>query len=172
MEDEHQDLTTRLNETTSVANTTVNIQEVNNIGKIHQITQIIISPNLTFFSPIIQVNALKSRIQSLESKQQHYKDIYRAASLEFREVIYLLFGYKVDRVGNNNYRISSVYAESEDEYLNFRLNDGGELDMLETEYSLTLADMVGNYLAAHHSMPAFLSSLTLDLFNRQTVAVR
>lgn len=118
------------------------------------------------------MNALKSRIQSLESKQQHYKDIYRAASLEFREVIYLLFGYKVDRVGNNNYRISSVYAESEDEYLNFRLNDGGELDMLETEYSLTLADMVGNYLAAHHSMPAFLSSLTLDLFNRQTVAVR
>lgn len=30
MEDEHQDLTTRLNETTSVANTTVNIQEVIN----------------------------------------------------------------------------------------------------------------------------------------------
>lgn len=125
-----------------------------------------------FSSRTLQIGALKTKIQSLESKQQHYKDIYRAASLEFREVIYLLFGYKVDRVGNNNYRISSVYAESEDEYLNFRLNDIGELDMLETPYSLTLSDMVGNYLAAHHSMPAFLSSLTLDLFNRQTIVVK
>lgn len=83
----------------------------------------------------------------------------------------MLFGYRVDRIGNNNYRISSVYAENEDEYLNFRLNDMGELDMLETEYSLTLVDMVTNYLAEHHSMPAFLSSLTLELFNRSTVAV-
>lgn len=80
----------------------------------------------------LQINALKTKIQSLESKQQHYKEIYRAASMEFREVIYLLFGYRVDRIGNSNYRISSVYAENEDEYLNFRLNDGGELDMLET----------------------------------------
>lgn len=114
---------------------------------------------------------MKNQIQSLESKQQHYKEIYRAASLEFREVIYLLFGFRVDRIGNNNYRISSVYADNEEEYLNFRLNDMGELDMLETDYSLTLEEMVTNYLAKHHSMPAFLSSLTLDLFNRTTVAV-
>lgn len=107
----------------------------------------------------------------MENKQQHYKEIYRAASLEFREVIYLLFGYRVDRIGNNNYRISSVYAENEDEYLNFRLNEMGELDMLETEYSHTLEEMVTNYLAKHHSMPAFLSSLTLELFNKLTVSV-
>lgn len=114
------------------------------------------------------MNALRSKIQSLESKQQRYKEIYRAASLEFREVIYMLFGYRVDRIGNNNYRISNMYAENEDEYLNFRLNEMGELDMLETNYSLTLADMVGNFLAAQKSMPAFLSSLTLELFNRST----
>lgn len=114
---------------------------------------------------------MRSKIQALESKQQHYKEIYRAASMEFREVIYLLFGYRVDRISNSNYRISSVYAENEDDYLNFRLNEGGELDMLETDYSLTLSDMVGNYLAAHNSMPAFLSSLTLELFNRSTMAV-
>lgn len=91
--------------------------------------------------------------------------------MEFREVIYLLFGYRVDRITSNNYRIASVYAESEDEYLNFRLNEGGELDMLENEYSHTLSDLVGNFLAVHNSMPAFLSSLTLELFNRSTMAI-
>lgn len=169
MEDEHQDLTTRLNETMS-GGTTVNIQEVSTYWFYTQWTQALnFTPRHSFF--FIQINALRSKIQSLESKQQHYKEIYRAASLEFREVIYLLFGYRVDRIGNSNYRISSVYAESEEEYLNFRLNEGGELDMLETDYSLTLSDMVGNYLAAHNSMPAFLSSLTLELFNRSTMSV-
>lgn len=86
-------------------------------------------------------------------------------------MIYLLFGYRVDRISNSNYRIISMYAEHEDDYLNFRLNDVGELDMLETEFSNRLDDMVSNYLVEHHSMPAFLGSLTLDLFQRQTMAV-
>lgn len=114
---------------------------------------------------------MKNKIQSLESKQQHYKELYRVASLEYRDVIYLLFGYRVDRIGNNNYRISSTYADSEDEYLNFRLNEVGELDMLESTYSNTLTDLVSNYLVGQSSMPAFLSSLTLELFNRSTVTV-
>lgn len=117
------------------------------------------------------MNTLRNKIQSLESKQQHYKEIYRAASMEFREVIYLLFGYRVDRIGNNNYRISSMYADNEDDYLNFRLNELGELDMLESAYSSTLTDLVSSYLVAQGSMPAFLSSLTLELFNRNTVTV-
>lgn len=167
MEDEHQDLTTRLNETTTSGATTVNIHEVINLQPLGKQT----NTNLSIFSFFLKINALREKIQSLESKQQHYKDIYRAASMEFREVIYLLFGYRVDRITSNNYRIASVYAESEDEYLNFRLNEGGELDMLENEYSHTLSDLVGNFLAVHNSMPAFLSSLTLELFNRSTMAI-
>lgn len=143
LEEEHQDMTQRLNESTTT-NMTTNIQEA---------------------------GVLRKQIEALENKQQHYKEIYRTASLEFREVIYLLFGFRVDRIGNSNYRISSAYANSEDEYLNFRLNDAGELDMLESEYSITLVDLISNFLAEHHSMPAFLSQLTLDLFNRQTMAV-
>ena len=61
-----------------------------------------------------------------------------------------------------------MYAEHQGEYLNFRLNESGILDMLETEYSISLADMMQTHLAAHRSLPAFLSSLTLDLFNKTT----
>lgn len=118
---------------------------------------------------IKEINGLKSQIQSLEAKNNHIKEVYKSASQEFREVVYMLFGYRIDRIGNKNYRISSVYAESEDEYLNFRINDLGVLDMLETDFSVSLAEMMRTHLGSHNSLPAFLSSLTLDLFNKVTV---
>ncbi|XP_055619305.1 mitotic spindle assembly checkpoint protein MAD1 isoform X2 [Toxorhynchites rutilus septentrionalis] len=122
---------------------------------------------------VMEANTLKAQIQSLEAKNQHIKDVYKSASNEFREVCYMLFGYRVDRVGNTNYRISSMYAESEEEYLNFRLNETGSvLNMLETEYSASISDMVTQHLGTHGSLPAFLSNLTLDLFNRTTLMVQ
>ncbi|XP_055605609.1 mitotic spindle assembly checkpoint protein MAD1 [Uranotaenia lowii] len=122
---------------------------------------------------VMEVNTLKAQIQSLEAKNQHIKEVYKSASNEFREVCYLLFGYRVDRVGNTNYRISSMYAESEEEYLNFRLNENGMvLNMLETAYSESITDMVTSHLGTHGSLPAFLSTLTLDLFNRTTLMVQ
>lgn len=122
---------------------------------------------------VMELNNLKAQVQSLEAKNQHLKEIYKSASNEFREVCYMLFGYRVDRVGNTNYRISSMYAESEEEYLNFRLNESGSvLNMLETAYSESISDMVTTHLGTHGSLPAFLSTLTLDLFNRTTVMVQ
>lgn len=118
---------------------------------------------------IKEMNTLRMQVQSLEAKNNQIKEVYKAASQEFREVVYMLFGYRIDRIANKNYRISNVYAESEDEYLNFRINESGVLDMLETEYSISLADMMRTHLSTHNSLPAFLSALTLDLFNRVTV---
>lgn len=139
LEENEQEMTVRLNETTNV---TSNIQEL---------------------------NTLRAQVQNLESQKQHMKEIYRAASQEFRDVCYMLFGYRVDRINNNSYRISSLYAESQEEYLNFRVNESGVLDMLESEYSNALSDMMQQHLAAHNSLPAFLSTLTLELFNKTTI---
>lgn len=122
---------------------------------------------------VMELNNMRAQVQSLEAKNQHIKEIYKSASNEFREVCYMLFGYRVDRVGNTNYRISSMYAESEEEYLNFRLNESGTvLNMLETAYSESIAEMVQTHLGTHGSLPAFLSNLTLELFNRTTVMVQ
>lgn len=69
----------------------------------------------------------------------------------------------------SRHRISSIYAEGEHEYLNFRY-EGGGIDMLVTDYSLTLADMVNVYLNERQSLPAFLCTLNLELFGRITTA--
>ncbi|XP_055852317.1 mitotic spindle assembly checkpoint protein MAD1 [Episyrphus balteatus] len=141
LEEDKEDITGRLNET---SNMTVNIKEL---------------------------NTLRAENESLNNKNKKMKDYYRSLNLEFREVCYMLFGYKIDRImNNNNYKISSMYAETPDDYLNFRLNDSGILDMLETPYSISLKEMMQSQLAAHKSLPAFLSTLTLELFNKVTVA--
>lgn len=64
-----------------------------------------------------------------------------------------------------------MFAESPDDYLNFRLSESGVLDMLESNYSTSISDMIRTNLATHHSLPAFLATLTLELFNRTTVAM-
>jgi mitotic spindle assembly checkpoint protein MAD1 len=45
----------------------------------------------------------------------------------------------------------------------------GELQLLGNDYSASFADQIQTYLNGANSLPAFLSSVTLELFNRQTL---
>uniref|UniRef100_A0A1A9X3N0 Mitotic spindle assembly checkpoint protein MAD1 n=1 Tax=Glossina brevipalpis TaxID=37001 RepID=A0A1A9X3N0_9MUSC len=121
---------------------------------------------------IKEMNKLRDEVETLNAKIKKMKECYKSAAMELREVIYMLFGYRIDRVGSNtNYKISSMYAESPDDYLNFRLNESNVLDMLETPYSASLKALIQTHLVGNKSLPAFLSTLTLDLFQRSTMTM-
>ena len=45
----------------------------------------------------------------------------------------------------------------------------GEMQLLENEFSSTLTDFISSFLHQQDSIPAFLSSVTLDLYSRQTI---
>jgi len=51
----------------------------------------------------------------------------------------------------------------------FQQPSGGELQMLANTYSETFADLIEMYLHGADSIPAFLSSVTLQLFQKQTI---
>lgn len=61
-----------------------------------------------------------------------------------------------------------MYAESSDEYLTFTLVDEG-IEMVHTDYSATLSELVDLHLHHHQSIPVFLSALTMELFTRTTM---
>lgn len=63
-----------------------------------------------------------------------------------------------------------MYAISENDELNFQLSETGDLQLVESDYSNTLAEMIHVYLGEHASVPLFLSNLTVQLFNNQTIA--
>ncbi|KAI5929703.1 Mitotic spindle assembly checkpoint protein MAD1 [Manis javanica] len=47
---------------------------------------------------------------------------------------------------------------------------GAKMQLLETEFSGAVRELIELHLLRQDSIPAFLSALTLDLFSRQTVA--
>ncbi|CAO1351142.1 unnamed protein product [Diamesa serratosioi] len=140
LETGNDEMTTRLNET---MNMTMNIKEI---------------------------NSMTEKYNTLDAKYKQMEKILSKVNLEMREVVYMLFGYKLDRYGVSNYKITSMYAHSDQDVLIFRLNNQGMLDMLESEYSKTLGDYVVTYLLGNSgSLAAFTAALTSDLINQRTV---
>ncbi|XP_065212117.1 mitotic spindle assembly checkpoint protein MAD1 [Planococcus citri] len=118
-----------------------------------------------------EISDLKDRLKSAEIQNQRLCEVFRKRSHDFRDAMYMLFGYKVDVLPNNQYRLCSLYAFDPQDILLFQMSssNNGTMELLETGYSQTLSDMIDLHLKQHKSIPLFLASLTVDLFNKQTI---
>ncbi|XP_022419247.1 mitotic spindle assembly checkpoint protein MAD1 isoform X1 [Delphinapterus leucas] len=119
-----------------------------------------------------EVAELKKQVESAELKNQRLKEVFQTKIQEFRKVCYTLTGYQVDITTENQYRLTSMYAEHKTDCLIFKAAgpSGTKMQLLETEFSRTVQELIELHLLRQDSIPAFLSALTLDLFSRQTVA--
>ncbi|XP_060910856.1 mitotic spindle assembly checkpoint protein MAD1 [Labrus mixtus] len=118
--------------------------------------------------PSKEVLDLRKQMESSELRNQRLKEVFQRKIQEFRTVCYLLTGYQMDITTENQYRLTSVYAEHMDDSLLFKKSSNGSMQLMETEFSKTLDEMVALHLHHQKSLPAFLSAVTLDLFSRQT----
>lgn len=119
-----------------------------------------------------EVAELKRQVESAELKNQRLKEVFQTKVQEFRKVCYTLTGYQVDITRESQYRLTSMYAERKDDCLVFKATgpSGATMQLLETEFSRTVPELIELHLLRQDSIPAFLSALTLDLFSRQTLA--
>ncbi|KAL0869832.1 hypothetical protein ABMA27_006040 [Loxostege sticticalis] len=115
-----------------------------------------------------ETQQLRQQLENRDIKLKRMKEEFTSSAQEYRDVCYMLLGYKIDRTGHKNYRISNMYAESADDYLTFKLCDDG-IEMVHTDYSSTLGELVELHLHHHRSIPLFLSALTMELFTRTTM---
>ncbi|XP_062999701.1 mitotic spindle assembly checkpoint protein MAD1 [Elgaria multicarinata webbii] len=118
-----------------------------------------------------EIAELKKQLESAELKNQRLKEVFRTKIQEFRKVCYKLTGYQIDMTTENQYRLSSVYAEHREDCLIFKASrsSGAKMQLLETEFSQSVHELIDLHLHRQDSIPAFLSAVTLDLFSRQTV---
>uniref|UniRef100_A0A4W6DKL8 Mitotic spindle assembly checkpoint protein MAD1 n=1 Tax=Lates calcarifer TaxID=8187 RepID=A0A4W6DKL8_LATCA len=118
--------------------------------------------------PSKEILDLRKQMESSELRNQRLKEVFQRKIQEFRTVCYVLTGYQIDITTENQYRLTSVYAEHMDDSLLFKKGSNGSMQLMETEFSKTLGEMVALHLHHQKSIPAFLSAVTLDLFSRQT----
>lgn len=115
-----------------------------------------------------RIHELTQKVAELEERENKILDSVARTSREFREVCYLLTGYKLDVLKNRVYRLSHMYAEMEEDKLLFEITKDGMVQLLKNDYCDRLSEFITTYLEHADSFPAFLASITLDLFKSST----
>lgn len=81
---------------------------------------------------------------------------------------YELFGYEINVYNGSQYRLNSMYAENPDDSLLFQTTESG-MQVLQTDFFSEMEQHAKTFIGRCNSIPAFLSTVQLDLFNRQTM---
>ena len=125
-------------------------------------------------------------VADLEKREQRYMAMFKKQIWNFREAVYLIFGYKVDMgedkaTGMPTATLRSKFAAREDELITIRAEPakvgatgaagGGKADLHPTPYAETpeVKLMVDTSVGRCRSVPAFVANLTMELFNKQTL---
>ncbi|XP_001604630.2 mitotic spindle assembly checkpoint protein MAD1 [Nasonia vitripennis] len=142
------------------------------LQEVEQLRAVVASGNpsgVPAVSSSLQAKEIAELQQKHEIKIARLKEAFKASSQEYRQACYQLFGWRVDRTKEGQYKLSSQYADSPDDYLFFIVNDDG-VNMIETPFSATLSAFIERYLKIQHSVPMFLNAVQSELFDQQTVA--
>eukprot|EP00866_Antonospora_locustae_P002529 jgi/Antlo1/2529/1040 len=105
---------------------------------------------------------LKTRIFEMEAELESLRTYRR----RFKKIITGLFGYKVE-IDDEKITLLSLYAfDKGDVFVFHQQNDS--LQLITNDFALTWKNEIQNYLVSGKSLPAFLSCITLELFNKKT----
>ena len=107
---------------------------------------------------------------------QRLKQSFKEQIGRFREGVYLMTGFKIDMIPDDDrprFKVRSLFAEHEKDHLMFKWPEGNDvqsLDMMATEHAKILTTTPSyEYVTKFHSIPAFLASVQLSLFEKQTI---
>ena len=114
---------------------------------------------------------------------QRLKESFREQIGLFREGVYLITGYKIDMINTESssrpqFKVRSMFAERQEDHLMFswpKLKEGespSSLDILGTDLAKVLSkEDAFQYMTKFKSLPAFMASVCLTLFERQTISL-
>ncbi|KAL6840159.1 hypothetical protein ACP4OV_029969 [Aristida adscensionis] len=121
---------------------------------------------------------LKNQIATLEKREERYKAVFAERISVFRKACCSLFGYKIvmnDQQQSNGipvtrFILQSVYAESDDEKLEFDY-ESGSTNIVVNDYTSQheIAQQVEIFIRKMKSIPAFTANLTMESFNKRSI---
>ena len=128
-------------------------------------------------------DAQKLHATNVDAQKLHarLKEQFRNQIALFRQGVYLITGFKIDMSQSQGggsesdcqiFTVRSIYGEDEGDHLVFKWSPKkkSKLDMLNTDMAhLLMKGPSGVYVKEHGSWPGFMASVTLQLFDQQTV---
>ncbi|XP_068555582.1 mitotic spindle assembly checkpoint protein MAD1 isoform X1 [Anas acuta] len=85
-----------------------------------------------------EIAELKKQVESAELKNQRLKEVFQTKIQEFRKVCYTLTGYQIDITTENQYRLTSIYAEHQGDCLLFKFGAQESVKQLRFEIKTRL----------------------------------
>jgi hypothetical protein len=127
-----------------------------------------------------QVDELKKQLAASEKRHAVLKDVFHKQVDDFRQACLHLLGWeismKADSKGNQLYKLTSLYAQAQEDFLVFKRPakaEIGALDLQTTEYAETLKNeleelRLHQQQSSNPPIPNFLSQITNELFHTKT----
>ena len=111
------------------------------------------------------------QLASSSKKITRLKQIWTAKSLEFREAVASILGWKLDFMPNGRVKVTSTFKPADDEGENSIVFDGenGTMKVSGGEQSVfagEIRDQIVYWVEGRKEIPCFLSALTLEFWER------
>ncbi|KAH9861520.1 hypothetical protein J1614_011268 [Plenodomus biglobosus] len=118
-----------------------------------------------------ELEELKAQLHSSTKKITRLKQIWTAKSLEFREAVASILGWKLDFMPNGRVKVTSMFKPADDEGENSIVFDGenGTMKVSGGEQSVfagEIRDQIVYWVEGRKEIPCFLSALTLEFWER------
>ncbi|KAF2687850.1 spindle assembly checkpoint component MAD1 [Lentithecium fluviatile CBS 122367] len=129
-------------------------------------------PAATLQSAQDELEEAQSTIASQEKKIKRLKQIWTAKSLEFREAVASILGWKLDFMPNGRVKVTSMFKPSDDDGENSIVFDGenGTMKVSGGEQSVfagEIRDQIVYWVEGRKEIPCFLAALTLEFWERK-----
>ncbi|EPX74189.1 mitotic spindle checkpoint protein Mad1 [Schizosaccharomyces octosporus yFS286] len=108
---------------------------------------------------------LKKELLDRDKRIQRLKEIFSVKSLEFREAIYSLFGYKIEFLPNGSVRVTSMYSNESNTAFVFD-GETSTMKLVGKPSSPDFERLVKFWCDEQKTIPGMLAALTLELIDK------
>ncbi|KAK9248762.1 spindle assembly checkpoint component Mad1 [Lipomyces tetrasporus] len=122
----------------------------------------------------LEIKEMETLVEEKEKRMKRLKEIWSAKSMEFREAVYSLLGYKLDFLPNNKVRATSMFAASDEESFTFdpELGTMKLSGRADSPFAQECSNLIQFWVQERREIPCFLAALNLELYDKTTKAAR
>ena len=118
-----------------------------------------------------EITRVESSLKEHKKRSERLKEVFSKKSLEFREAVYHLLGYKVDLLPNKKIRATSVYDENDSfTFVADPKHKHKFIGIDESPVTRQYENLITFWITERKDIPCFLAAFNLEQYDKTTKA--